>query len=339
MTGWTDRVRAAAGAGLPFEDNETSYRLMRDTYGFEFDENLTPIRGRERNYAVGPFSQGWWCFYYPSHEERSGRSHPFEPWGDRIVAAIQKGSTAGYGGDALPQISFSMNLLPFLAGGQQVVADALASLGPASHRILGENWAKVYRPAYGKIKKIVYWRPNGVYGGEITPAAAVRVIEQAFRLSGITVVAVAPAVANINDKGAKAMDERDKGNQQPGLDDSKPSTDKFSLTLSEDTVLSPLSANKRLEVWQLALPLDSPATRAVLRKRMAGTRPGTGKLVLTAGDAAGGTLYYKGEAWKLERNQRGRLRCRSYQSADGYRSSANNSKRKERNEFFKPHRT
>ena len=270
MTEWTDRVRTAARAGLPFEDNETSYRHLRDNYGFEFDENLTPIRARQRNYAVGPFSQGWWCFYYPSHEEGFGRSHPFEPWGDRIVAAIQKGSTAGYGGDALPEISFTMNLLPFLAGGQQAVADALMLLGSASQRILGENWAKVYRPAYGKIKKIVYWRPNGVYGGEITPAAAVRVIEQAFKLSGITVEGAAPPTDNINDKGAKAMDERDKGDQQPGPGDLKPSTDKVSLTLSNDTVLSPLSANERTEVWQFALPLGSLATRAVLRKRLAG---------------------------------------------------------------------
>ena len=236
------------------------------------------------------------------------------------MAAVQKGSTAGYGGDALPEISFTMNLLPFLAGGQQVVADALASLGPASHRILGVNWAKVYRPAYGKIKKIVYWRPNGVYGGEITPAAAVRVIEQAFRLSGITVEGAAPAVANINDKGAQTMDERDKGDQQPGPGDLKPSTDKISLTLSDDTVLSPLSASERLEVWQFALPLDSPATRAVLRKRRAGARPGTGKLVITAGDAEGGTLYYKGRGVEVGAKSARATGRRSCQLADGRNS-------------------
>ena len=183
---WTDRVRTAARSGLPYIDNETSYKQLSTGYGFEFDDNLTPIRGKDRNYAVGPLAAGWWCFYYPSHAERFGRPHHFSAWGDRIVAALQKGRTSGYGGGFLPEISYTMNLLPFLLDGAQAVAEQLRLLNPASHAGIAEHWVKVFRPAYGQIKKIVCWDPDGTFRGAIEPNFAVKALEEAFEIVGIS---------------------------------------------------------------------------------------------------------------------------------------------------------
>ena len=206
MSEWTDKVQAAARSGLPYVDNETSYaHLSAD--GFEFDHNLTPFRGKDRNYAVGPLAAGWWCFYYPSHAERTGRPHHFSAWGDRIVAALQKGRTTGYGGGFLPEISYTMNLLPFLVDGPEVVADQLRLLNPASHAGIAEHWVEVFRPAYGQIKKILCWHPDGTFSGVIEPNFAVKVLEDAFEIVGII---TAPARAATQQEGKPMMTEAEK---------------------------------------------------------------------------------------------------------------------------------
>ena len=208
MTEWTDRVIAGARSGRPYEDNETSYNQLVRNYGFVFDENLTPIRGNDRNYAVGPLARGWWCFYYPSHAEKERQPHLFSPWGDRIVAAVQKGRTSGYGGTMLPEISFTMNLLPFLGDGAGAVAKALETFNPASLKILEELWPTTFKPAYDQIKKIVYWRPDGTFAGEVNPKTAVRIIEEAMSDHGI--IAPRPAMVANEPKETAAVEAKDK---------------------------------------------------------------------------------------------------------------------------------
>ena len=185
MSEWTDKVQMAARSGLPYIDNETSYFQMRDQYGFEFDDNLTPIRGQDRNYAVGPLARGWWCFYYRATRSERNRRTTSKHGATGSSAALQKGRTSGYGGGFLPEISYTMNLLPFLPDGAQAVAEQLRLLNPASHAGIAEHWVKVFRPAYGQITKIVCWATDGSVSGEIEPNRAIDILEEAFAFASI----------------------------------------------------------------------------------------------------------------------------------------------------------
>ena len=179
LTAWQKRLITASKSGRPHIENQASYNRMRNE-GWEFDDNLTPVRGRDRNYAVGAFPRGWWCFYYPSHAQHTGDPHPFSPWGNGIVAAIRKGSTAGYAGDSLPGISFTMNLLPFLPDGVEAVKLVIDGLNEASRAILYKSWLPHFRPCYDEIAEIACWRPDGYFHCMVSPKEAVRIIDAAL---------------------------------------------------------------------------------------------------------------------------------------------------------------
>ena len=53
-----------------------------------FDEYLCPIRGKDRNYMMGPFGQaGWWTIWFPTDAEKTQQvSHLLYEWEDRIAA-------------------------------------------------------------------------------------------------------------------------------------------------------------------------------------------------------------------------------------------------------------
>ena len=179
LSAWQERLRTAAASRRPFIENEAAYYRMRNQ-GWEFDSNLTPIRGIDRNYAVGALARGWWCFYFPSHAQKMGNPHPFAPWGSSIAAAIRKERTTGYAGNALPGISFTMNLLPFLPDGVEAVKRIINSFDASTRHILRESWGDIIRPCYDEIADIVCWRQDGEGTIEVSPKEAVRIIDEAL---------------------------------------------------------------------------------------------------------------------------------------------------------------
>ena len=185
---WSDRVRRAARRypNRPYEDNETSYKNLRDTYGFEFDEYLCPIRGKDRNYMVGPFGQaGWWTFWFPTHAEKNDQFHLLHEWEDRIAAAVKpRARNAAY------ELSWTINILPFLPEGSQPLSDilrgwfeqsAVKDFGP----MFADAWRKQMRAAVSNLSAIVTWSKDGAYTYDIKPAEAVRVIDQALGILGL----------------------------------------------------------------------------------------------------------------------------------------------------------
>ena len=102
-----------------------------------------------------------------------------------------------------------MNLLPFLLDGAQTVAEQLRLLNPASHAGIAEHWVKVFRPAYGQIKKIVCWHPDGSFSGVIESNFAVKVLEEAFEIVRIkpesAAATTSPEVRTVTEKEMRAM--------------------------------------------------------------------------------------------------------------------------------------
>ena len=184
---WSDRVRKAARRypNRPYEDNETSYKNLRDTYGFEFDEYLCPIRSKDRNFMVGTFGQeGWWTFWFPTHAEKNNQFHLLREWGDGIAAAVRPRGKAAY------ELSWSMNVLPFLPEEALALSEVLnewfvQSSAKNFRTDFADLWRNQMRAAVSNLSAIVTWSKDGTQSYDVKPGDAVQTIDGALGILGL----------------------------------------------------------------------------------------------------------------------------------------------------------
>ena len=197
---WVDRVKKGARRYpyRPYENNERSYKDLRDTYGFEFDEYLCPIRGKDRNYMIGTFGQeGWWTFWFPTHAEKNNQFHPLREWGDGIAAAVKPRGKAAY------ELSWSMNVLPFLPEGALELSGILnewfvQSSAKNFSTDFADLWRKQMRAAVSNLSAIVTWSRDGTQTFDIKSDDAVQTIDQALEILGLGKPAEQPEEADVS---------------------------------------------------------------------------------------------------------------------------------------------
>ena len=185
---WSERVKKGARRYpyRPYENNETSYKNLCNTYGFQFDEYLCPIRGKDRNYMVGPFGQeSWWTIWFPTDAEKNNKPHLLREWEDRIAAAVKPRGKAVY------ELSWAINVLPLLPEGSQPLSDILRGWFEQSAvnnfgQMFADAWRDRMRGAVANMSAIVTWSRDGSQSYDIKSAEAVRVIDKALEILGLS---------------------------------------------------------------------------------------------------------------------------------------------------------
>ena len=122
LTAWQERLLTAAKSGRPYIDDESSYNRMRRRGMGVRRQPDSLYAGVTATTPSAPLRVAGGASITQRMRRRYGRPAFRSHHG--VTASLPpyaKERTTGYGGDSLPGISFTMNLLPFLPDGVEAV--------------------------------------------------------------------------------------------------------------------------------------------------------------------------------------------------------------------------